>query len=317
MNLPTANGKKVLIAAKVHDVLKYGLQELGYTLVIDEKADQQLATNMAGQYAGVVTSTRLNIDKAFLDAATQLEWVGRLGSGMEIIDVGYAAEKGVKCLSSPEGNCNAVGEHALGMLLALLRKIVSSGGELRNGVWLREENRGWELDGRTVGIVGFGHTGRAFAKKLSGFDVKVLAYDTAAVGVTGMGHVERSSLEQLQERADVLSFHVPLQRDTHHYFDNAFCAAMRKPFILVNTSRGPVVETGAVLEGLSDGRIVGACLDVFEVEPPFSATAYSESAKLLFSHPKVVATPHIAGYTHEAVYKMSRILLEKLKDHLN
>ncbi len=314
MSLLKAKCKKVLIAAKVHDVLKDGLRKLGYDVVTDENAGQKYAMAVANEFVGVVTSTRLIIDQPFLDAAVNLEWVGRMGSGMEIIDVDYAALKNVQCFSSPEGNCNAVAEHAVGMLLALMRKIASSGMELRNGEWHREENRGWELEGRTVGIVGFGHTGRAFAKKLSGFDVSVLAYDKQEVDIAGMAHVVPASLQTIQECTDVLSFHVPLLEDTHHYFDAAFCRAMRKPFILMNTSRGPVVDTEVVLAGLGTGRILGACMDVFELESPFADTGYAAMAHQLFSHPKVVATPHIAGYTHEALYKMSSVLLKKIEN---
>jgi D-3-phosphoglycerate dehydrogenase / 2-oxoglutarate reductase len=232
---------------------------------------------------------------------------------MEVIDLEYARAKGIASFSSPEGNCNAVGEHAIGMLLALIRRIVWSNIEMKDHTWKRDENRGTELEGKTVGIIGFGHTGRAFAKKLQGFDVNICVYDK--YNTQGLpGHVHNCpDLENLLEQADIVSFHVPLQADTHHYFNDAFLRGMRKPFILINTSRGPVVDTVALYHGLTTGKVLGACLDVFEQEPV--SALKGEPAKALgemMEMPNVVMTPHIAGYTFEALYKMSKTLLDKL-----
>ncbi len=305
--------RKVLIAAPVHEVLTDGLTAAGYTCVVQEKITQELAYRLMADCVGVVTSTRLQLDKALLDAAPGLEWIGRMGSGMEVVDVAYATQKGIKCYSSPEGNCNAVGEHALGMLLGLIRRIPWSQAEIKQGIWKRDENRGTELEGKTIGIIGFGHTGRAFAKKLQGFDIRILVYDKYDTGdipayVTNCAHID-----ELYAEADIISFHVPLQADTVHYFDAAFLDRMVKPFVLINTSRGPVVDTLALRVGMESGKVTGACLDVYEQEPIAAMSADTGAAfAAIMNLPNVVLTPHIAGYTHEALYKMSKTLLEKI-----
>jgi D-3-phosphoglycerate dehydrogenase len=304
---------KVLIAAPVHTVLTEGLAALGYECAHHEQITQQAAPALVRDCVGIITSTRLQLDRALIGAAPQLKWVGRMGSGMEVIDVAYAKEKGITCFSSPEGNCNAVGEHALGMLLALLRRIVWSNTELKGGVWLREENRGTELEGKTIGIIGYGHTGAAFAKKLSGFDVRILAYDKYAPDGIPLHIVKCENLTPMLEQADIISFHVPLQADTKHYFNEAFVQGMHKPFILINTSRGPVVDTPALHSGIKSGKIIGACLDVFEKEPITvkGTTAHALISELM-PRPNIIATPHIGGYTFEALYKMSKALLDKI-----
>jgi D-3-phosphoglycerate dehydrogenase / 2-oxoglutarate reductase len=305
--------QKVLIAAPVHDVLIEGLTTQGYTIVQMPEIKQEQAFGLIGDCVGVVTSTRLQLDKKLLDAASSLKWIGRMGSGMEVVDLVYAHSKGIYTFSSPEGNRNAVAEHALGMLLSLIRRIGVAGSEIRDGKWLREENRGTELEGKTIGIIGFGHTGAAFAKKLRGFDMNILAYDKYCPDTIPEDIVRCDGLDRIYEEADIVSFHVPLAADTIYYFDESFVRSMRRPFILINTSRGNVVDTNAVKVGMERGKILGACLDVVEEEPltamsPMLRTTFSELATM----PNVVLTPHIAGYTHEALYKMSKILLEKL-----
>ena len=304
---------KVLIAAPVHPILTSGLEAMGYETVMQDKITQATAYKLIKDCTGVITSTRLQLDDSLIDAAPLLKWIGRMGSGMEVIDLEYAASKGIICFSSPEGNSNAVGEHALGMLLALIRRIVWSNNEMKEGTWLREENRGIELEGKTIGIIGYGHTGHSFARKLQGFDVRILGYDKYHQDGVKAPITNCESLEHIHEEADIVSFHVPLQADTHHYLDTAFIAKMRKPFILINTSRGTVVDLFALQKGLSSGKIVGACLDVFEKEPVSSMTAEMQQAMAeMIALPNVVATPHIAGYTYEALYKMSKTLLDKL-----
>lgn len=303
---------KVLIAAPVHTVLTDGLQAMGYESMPQESINQQLAFEVIGECVGVITSTRLQLNKELLDAAPHLQWIGRMGSGMEVIDVPYATSKGIKCYGSPDGNCNAVAEHALGMLLALIRRIYWSHSEMKNGIWKRDENRGYELEGKTVGIIGFGHTGAAFAKKLSGFDVRIMAYDKYHPQNIP-AHIECCDLASIHREADIISFHVPLQADTVSFFDNAFTDAMRKPFIFVNTSRGQVADTLALYDALISGKVTGACLDVFEQEPvPKAEGAVKNALDAMIHMPNVITTPHIAGYTHEALYKMSRSLLEKI-----
>jgi D-3-phosphoglycerate dehydrogenase len=304
---------KVLIAAPVHEVLLKGLAEAGYECKMHVDITQQQAPELIKDCVGVITSTRLQLDKALLDAAPQLKWIGRMGSGMEIVDVAHATEKGIVCHSSPEGNRNAVAEHALGMLLALANRVVSSSGEVKRGKWIRDANRGFELEGKTIGLIGFGHTGRAFARKLQNFDMTILAYDKYHRNDFPNYVTNCRDLTQVFEQADIISFHVPLQEDTVHYFDHSFLEKMHKPFVLINTARGAIVSPKALLDGLSVGKITGACLDVFEQEPPSNMD--EENLKIfneIAAHAGVIITPHIAGYSHEALYKMSRVLLEKL-----
>jgi D-3-phosphoglycerate dehydrogenase len=305
---------KVLIAAPVHAVLIEGLTGQGYECVFRENIKQHEAAALLVDCAGIITSTRLQLDKALIDAAPHLKWIGRMGSGMEVIDTGYAAEKGIGCFSSPEGNCNAVGEFALGMLLALTRNIVVSSQQVQNGQWLREQNRGTELEGKTIGIIGFGHTGKALAKKLKGFDVNILVYDKYISDISSEANVSIChDLTRLYEEADVISMHVPLQDDTHHYINKKFIESMSRGFILLNTSRGIVVNTKDLWDGLTTGKITGACLDVWEQEPLEKMNTemryYLDSISCL---PQVIVTPHIAGYSVEALYKMSDVLLYKI-----
>jgi len=311
------NKGKVLIAAPVHTVLTDGLKEMGFELVVSEKINQSMAYELIGDCVGVVTSTRLQLDRALIDAAPALQFIGRMGSGMEVIDVAYAEARNIQCFSSPEGNSNAVGEHALGLLLGLTKRIAWSRQEVAEGKWLREENRGTELEGKTMGIIGYGHTGRSLVKKLQGFDMKVLVYDKYNQPVAAHGIEVCDTLDTIFRDADVISFHVPIQSDTHHMFNEAFIMQMRKPFIVINTSRGEVVDTEALLQGMQNGRIAGAGLDVFEEEPleKMSAVKKHSVNQLLRMHNTII-TPHIAGYSQEALYKMSHVLLKKIASNL-
>jgi D-3-phosphoglycerate dehydrogenase / 2-oxoglutarate reductase len=307
------HSEKVLIAAPVHPVLTDGLKELGYDCVNHENITQAAAFALIKDCIGVITSTRLQLDKPLIDAAPDLRWIGRMGSGMEVIDTAYAAKKNIVCFASPEGNCNAVGEHALGMLLTLTRRIAWSQSEISRGLWLREENRGIELEGKNVGIIGYGYTGAAFAKKLRGFDVRILAYDKYCEDGIPPDIVKCTSLELLMREADIVSFHVPLQADTRNYLSESFIERMAKPFILINTSRGGVVDTAALQRGIAKGKVIGACLDVLEQEPLASMDApMRRLLDDLIRLPNIVVTPHIAGYTFEALYKMSKALLNKI-----
>ena len=307
------NRGKVLIAAPVHDVLRVGLQEAGYELTEHLSISQEEALALIADYVGVVTSTRLHLDSEFLQAAAHLRWIGRMGSGMEIIDLDYARAAGISCFSSPEGNCNAVAEHALGMLLSVSKRISWSHQEVSQGKWLRDENRGTELEGKTIGIIGFGHTGRAFARKLQGMDMHILAYDKYQRYHFPEFVTPCESLEPIFAAADIVSFHVPMQPDTMHYFDAAFLDALAKPCIVINTSRGLVVHTKTLLEALEQGRVAGACLDVFDGEPLSRMNNEQiDMLNRLMKMPQVIITPHIAGYSVEALYKMSSALLQKI-----
>lgn len=306
---------KVLITDDVHPLLIEGLEAAGYECLYQPHITNGQTLALIGDMAGLVINSKILVDRSMLDAGGRLRFVARLGSGMEIVDKDYARLKNVAVHSSPEGNRNAVAEHALGGLLALANKIIRADGEVRRKVWNREANRGFELAGRTIGIIGFGNTGAAFARKLSGMEMRILSFDKYAPPQpewAGRG-VETASLEQIQAEADVVSFHLPLTEETRYLCDARFLDGCKDGVIIINTSRGSVVQTRALVDALHSGKAGGACLDVFENEKP--ATFRPEETAIyeeLYAFPNTVLTPHVAGWTVESKRRLSEVLLEKI-----
>jgi D-3-phosphoglycerate dehydrogenase len=308
--------KKVLITDYVHQTLLDGFEALGFVCDYDQNITLEQVRSLIHDYDGLIINSKIIVDAAFLDSAVKLQFIGRLGSGMEIVDLPYARHKGVAVFSAPEGNCNAVAEHALGMLLAFFNHFRRADREVRAMVWQREANRGVELMGKTVGIIGFGHTGQQFAKKLSGMGVSVLAYDKYKPKGYALdyGFVTEATPEQIFEMADIVSLHLPLTPETRHLANDAWLQKFKKNILIINTSRGNVIPTKTLIEGLESGKLIGACLDVFENEKP---QTFTETEKQLFQRlyefENVLLTPHVAGWTVESLERLATVLFEKIK----
>ena len=305
---------KVLISDRTHEVLPQRLREVGFEVSVEPDHDYESLAQAAQGCEGLVVRSKVNIDRAFIDRVPSLKCIGRVGAGMETIDVDYAEAHGVRCLNSPEGNRDAVGEHAVGLLLSLLNNIARADAEVRRGLWQREVNRGYELGPLTVGIIGFGNMGQAFAKRLSGFGCRIVVYDKYKDLCDFKDLNVVKDLSELQAEADIVSFHVPLTEETHHYLDAEFIDTMAKPFYLINTARGAVVDTEALVAGLESGKVRGAALDVLEYEK-MQADGLGdvpECVHYLMRSPRTVLTPHVAGWTVESKYKLAAVLAEKM-----
>lgn len=303
----------ILITAPVHDIMIETFKKNSLDFEYIPNADYQILFDKIEMATGIVVATQINIDKKILDRALHLKWIARLGSGMEHIDTTYAESKNIRCISSPEGNSNAVAEHALGLLLNLVRNINKSAAEIKTMKWLRNENRGTELSGKIAGIIGYGNTGAQFAKILSALGMKVLAYDKYKTGFeTEM--IKEASIEEIVNVADVVSFHLPLNNETNHFGSKDFFSSLKKQPVIINTSRGKIIDTVALIDALLQKQIRAAALDVLENEKLKELSEKQQDQLVwLNAQENVLLTPHIAGYTFEAAYKMSKILLEKLE----
>lgn len=308
--------EKVLVTDSVHECLIQGLESDGFEVIYDANIPRSDVLKEIDQYIGIVINSRMFMDRDMIDRAHKLRWISRLGSGKEIIDLEYCKEKKVAVITSPEGNANAVGEHALGMLLGVMNKIFLGDKRVRNFDWRREENRGMELEGKTVGIIGFGHTGRRFAEKLCGFDVEVLAYDKYKTNyVENLDFLKESSLDEVQRRSDIISLHVPLTAETAKMIDVSFLQRCKPGLILVNTSRGSVINTMDLIHALEEGQLAGAALDVFENEKPSTMKEDErEMYRRLFAFENTLFTPHVAGWTIESKRKLAETILRKIRN---
>ncbi|MEN8224507.1 MAG: NAD(P)-dependent oxidoreductase [Bacteroidota bacterium] len=306
---------KVLLLDTNHDLLQERLEEAGF--VCDSFPDLTLdqLKNIIGDYAGIIVRSRFQLNVDLLSLAGKLAFIGRVGAGMEGIDIGYAEQAGISCFNAPEGNRNAVGEHALGMLLALMNNMIRADDEVRNGIWKREENRGEEIEGKTIGIIGYGNTGGAFAKKLYGFDCRVIAYDKYKQDFSDE-YVEEVNMDEVFSAADILSLHVPLTEETNYLVNTDYLQQFSKDIWLMNTARGKVVNTADLVEAVSSGKVRGAALDVLEYESSsfedLSSNELPEEYKFLASSDKVILSPHIAGWTHESKQKLAIVIVDKI-----
>jgi len=304
---------KVIFADTTHPSLMERLINAGYQCWYAGNLNASNAPEVLADAQGLVIRSRIRLDAVLLDRLPNLKWIARVGAGMENIDVLHARKMGIVCLHAPEGNRNAVAEHALGMLLALMNNLNRADRELRQGIWRREENRGHELAGRTVGLIGFGNTGSSLARILSGFNVRILAYDKYITGFSG-GNVEESDMDMIYRQADILSLHVPLAEDTRYLVNLEMLRRFQKPIYLINTSRGQCVDTAGLLMAIQEGLVTGAALDVLEFESSSFEQLSGENSTLsaLLKSEKVLLSPHIAGWTYESNQKMADVLFEKI-----
>ncbi len=309
--------KNILFIDSAHPLLENQLKKLGFKCDYFPLFKRDDYKKIIKDYTGIIIRSKIKLDKDFLIQAKQLKFIARVGAGMENIDTEYAASKKIVCLNAPEGNRDAVGEHAVAMLLALFNNLLNADAEVRRGIWLREKNRGHEIGGKTVGIIGYGNTGSAFGNKLKGFNCKIMAYDKYKKGF-GNNFVKEVSKTELFKKAEIVSIHVPLTDETQYMVNKQFINNFSNEFYLINTSRGKVVNTSDLVNALQSGKIKGACLDVLEYEgnsfENLHKGNFPEPFKYLVQMHNTVLSPHIAGLTYQSYYKLSEILIKKIKN---
>ena len=303
---------KILLLDKNHPLITEQLSEKGFVLEEDFSSSYEQVLEKIHLYEGVIIRSRIPLDAHFLEKAKNLKFIARVGAGMENIDTTKAQELGIKLINSPEGNKDAVAEHVIGTLLVLMNRLFISSNEVKKGIWLREENRGEEILGKTFGIIGYGNMGKAVAKRLSGFGCKTIFYDIKPN--LSDEFATQVSLEELQENADILSLHTPLTEDTLYMIDEEFISKMKKNFYFINTARGKNLKTSALVNALKSGKIKGACLDVLEYEKTSfeNLETKNEDLEYLLNSEKAIITPHIAGWTHESKIKLAQVIVDKI-----
>ncbi len=308
--------KKVLFIDSTHPSLVEGLEKAGFSCDYFPEFKREDFIRIIEGYEGVIIRSKIKLDEEILSHAKKLKFIGRVGAGMENIDVDYAENHGIACMNAPEGNRGAVGEQAVGMLLMLFNHLLWADAEVRKGIWRREENRGLEIEGRTVGIIGYGNTGGSFARKLQGFRPKVIAYDKYKTDFSD-AYAQEATMEKLFEECDVVSLHLPLTDETRFLVDDDFIGKFKKPFFLINTSRGKIVKTDDLVRNLKSGKVLGACLDVLEFEGLSFESLNQDNLPKAFMElvqmDNVVLSPHIAGWTHESNLKLSATIVRKVK----
>ena len=303
---------KILLLDKNHPLITEQLSEKGFVLEEDFSSSYEQVLEKIHLYEGVIIRSRIPLDAHFLEKAKNLKFIARVGAGMENIDIAKAQKLGIKLINSPEGNKDAVAEHVIGTLLVLMNRLFISSNEVKKGIWLREENRGEEILGKTFGIIGYGNMGKAVAKRLSGFGCKTIFYDIKPN--LSDEFATQVSLQELQENADILSLHTPLTEDTLYMIDEEFISKMKKNFYFINTARGKNLKTSALVNALKSGKIKGACLDVLEYEKTSfeNLETKNEDLEYLLNSEKAIITPHIAGWTHESKIKLAQVIVDKI-----
>ena len=303
---------KILLLDKNHPLITEQLSEKGFVLEEDFSSSYKQVLEKIHLYEGIIIRSRIPLDAHFLEKAKNLKFIARVGAGMENIDIAKAQKLDIKLINSPEGNKDAVAEHVIGTLLVLMNRLFISSNEVKKGIWLREENRGEEILGKTFGIIGYGNMGKAVAKRLSGFGCKTIFYDIKPN--LSDEFAAQVSLQELQEKADILSLHTPLTEDTLYMIDEEFISKMKKNFYFINTARGKNLKTSALVNALKSGKVKGACLDVLEYEKTSfeNLEMKNEDLEYLLNSEKAIITPHIAGWTHESKIKLAQVIVDKI-----